>query len=450
MQFQCKAHEEEFRKMQFRCRACEDMGWDYARNMRCFCFPSALQRPQTARVRLRPGLPSQQRQPVAEEKRQPLVRAQSSETAWYAPLDRALSWDPVNQRQQKLESKRPVRGTTPPPRVDPVLLRQRIPSPTELSALDDARRRAAEEKASWEQEKKVVARASRNGSDDQPLSSYDSLQKAFLDQHGDDILKEMGPGVTLEPAPIAGHLQNRVLTAAQKSGSVPNFGYHGTAQQNYGSIFSQGLRIPGNGGVSVAHGSAHGVGIYTAKGGNAHLSKGFVPYGERDLLVVGVVDKPQKKAPSASPRIVDGHRQHRKPDPGSAPQYIGGRKVQSDDGGVRVVGGARVIFDEERVMPLLVARGGGARGGADPAPLQAPSQLQQVAPLNQKVTDAPVQRAGTDQVVLVESGETVWAPPEAYDSRFAINVKRRVVARERDVHRARQRDVKAWEMAGVG
>jgi len=69
--------------------------------------------------------------------------------------------------------------------------------------------------------------------------------------------------------------------------------------------------VPGQkSGISVAHGSAHGVGIYTGMPGAAGLSRGFCDFS--NMLICGAVDPDAKpianveKAPDA-PQV---HRNH--------------------------------------------------------------------------------------------------------------------------------------------
>jgi len=382
-----------------------------------------------------------------------LARASSSESSWYVPLDRSMSWDAMSHREMKRTNNALPRYYTPPKhrwRVDPQLLKQRIPSPAELSAIEDAQKRAADKRNAWNAASEN-SMADPKKEEEMPLSSFQAMQDAFLARHGDAIQKDLGPGATLNPAPIATHLQNQILGTAQRAGAVPDFGYHGTAEKNYNSIFSQGLRIPGHGGVNVVHGSAHGVGIYTAMPGAPMLSQGFVPSGDSDLLVVGVVEQTpkrqqQQQQPTATLGKSKQHRDHHKPAASAAPQFINGRKVHSDTGAIRHVGDARVIFDEERVMPLFVAKGGAHRDGVVGATV---TNYQQVVsgPLfgaaADRVNKAPVQRAGADQVVVIDSGETLWRPPEESRGWNEIRVKRRVVAKERYLQRVQQRKAKA-------
>jgi hypothetical protein len=292
-------------------------------------------------------------------------------------------------------------------RVEPRLLKRRMPSLDELSALDDAIRRAKQERIVWEQDE-IAEGASRRDQIDN-LSSFNSLQRAFLDQHEKDILHDFGPHVSLEPAPLANRLQSKFLDAAKEVGSVPSLGYYWTTQENNASIFRQGLHLPG-----------HGMGIQTGKGGSLqqHYPRASCC---QNMLIVGVVEGAQK-ASNSSAQVVKGPKYHRRSSKARfGPKYFYGQRVHSDDGAVRDLGKCLMIFDTTRVMPLFVAK---------------------------DVSHDAVRRAGRDKVVVTESGESVWAPPEAFRFMHAMKAKRRVVGKERDLHRARQRDAKATEMAG--
>lgn len=288
------------------------------------------------------------------------------------------------------------------------------------------------------------------------------MREAFLTQHEERFIQDLGPTVTLQPAPIAGHLQHRILESAQRANMVPKLGYHGTAVRNHASIFAHGLRIPGQGGVQVVHGSAHGIGIYTATEGCSNLSWGFVPHCDpQKLLVVGVVDQKFGKRMargSGHERGVKFHRQTKKAR--SAQSHINGRKVHSDKNFVRHVGNARVIFDEQRVMPLFVANAD-QRTRPEPVsvsvsasryPYRCDYQSIASGPLqgaaSEMFTQDPVQRAGKRQARVCDTGETVWVAPEAMTwDKQAIRLKRDMVSKQRSERRAKQRDQKATMMA---
>ena len=81
-------------------------------------------------------------------------------------------------------------------------------------------------------------------------------------------------------------------------GVEPRLAFHGTDGANHASIFEKGLIVPGREGVSVANGSAHGVGIYTAK--EPGLSFSFTR-GTNKMLLCGVIDDCQV-SPSTPPQ----------------------------------------------------------------------------------------------------------------------------------------------------
>jgi hypothetical protein len=325
--------------------------------------------------------------------------------------------------------------------VDPQLLKRRIPTTAELSVLQDAQRRAVEVAHMQRPDLEISAQAS--------LESFDAMRSAFLQRHEQAIKQEL-PLASLEPAPVSSVVQSRILGAAQRFNSVPNFGYHGTAQKNFSSIFDKGLLVPGHGGVTVVHGAAHGVGIYTAKGGCADLSKGFVPRGETDMLVVGVLDK--KGADGCAgrvspPRFLNGHRQTSKA-AGPAATYINGRK-HHDEPGMRLVGQARVFFDQSRVAPLFIARNAIASCTPMDSIKLSPKSYQGIVstPLigdtDRKPCTEALQRAGARQAMVMRTRERVFVPPEATRGWNEVRVKRRLVKKERDLQRRSARAEKS-------
>merc|ERR1712046_25669 len=119
-------------------------------------------------------------------------------------------------------------------------------------------------------------------------------------------------------APVTSGVQDRFLSVRREGHVLPAF--HGTSVTNHRSIFERGLLVPGAGnGVSVANGSAHGVGIYTATVDNARLSKGFCR-GGNSMLVCAVVSDAIKQ------------KDH----------LLGNHIVSAESGNVRHVGSAMV------------------------------------------------------------------------------------------------------------
>ena len=280
--------------------------------------------------------------------------------------------DVTEPEVQRKDDLRP-RWCTPPKerwRVDDALLRQRIPSQAEVKvkalAVAAAEADAQEE---WEQDEgegEAEASKKRPSKRAAKPDRFEAMREQFLEVHGPVLQQELGKGYKLVPADVAPAVKQKFLQECETHGS-PDFGYHGTRAANIPSILQQGLRVPSNeSGVRVANGSAHGVGIYTAMPGNSWLSRGFAD--TKDMLVCGVVDPDAEVRPhpatvatwAAPPRQVGGHRNHHKP---VAPQVANLVPppnhmlwTHRENDGIRVVGGARVIFKEERVVAWLQAK----------------------------------------------------------------------------------------------
>jgi len=179
-----------------------------------------------------------------------------------------------------------------------------------------------------------------------------AIQAEFLRQHGSVVLAALRScfqePIELRHAPLSAEVRMRfeMAFAANRCFSrlVPAF--HGTNSKLHESIFEQGLLIPGRGNsLRVLHGSAHGLGIYTATVNNPCLSAGFCSAPR--MLVCGVID--------------DTTRDH-----GS--YYMGSHTVSRESEMIRHVGCAMVVFDPCRVAPLFEAVGSGLiRGKADTA-----------------------------------------------------------------------------------
>jgi len=385
--------------------------------------------------------------------------------------------------------------------VDEHLLRQRIPTEAELKAVENAQAAAeAAVIAEWgepepEQEeaqpgksRRRPFRRRRKPESDDPFKSFRSLRAAFLREYGSAIRLELGQDVTLEPADVSEKVQNKFMQTVRTNGwgMLPTFGYHGTKNSKIPSILERGLLVPGQAsGIGVANGSAHGVGIYTGLPGAAGLSRGFCD--SSNMLICGVVDpvaKPvahvedkeaQPVNPSAAPHAPQvigrvggqgGHRNHHRP----AQHVVQGAPIQPASGGwpceqrvnavLRVAGAARIFFDDSYVAPIFVAQ---QRTGTRAVPF--PGALAPV-PTRDSFSDWPrfqpdasfcfiplalegnTNKAGQvwvgrQRILIKESGERVWLPPEPSRGWNEIHVKRRVVAKERDQKRAVQRTAKA-------
>lgn len=126
--------------------------------------------------------------------------------------------------------------------------------------------------------------------------------------------------------------------------------------------------VPGHGGVKVMSVSVHGVGIYTAVPGAAIFSRAFND--SPDILVVGALGV------EPSPKVCSSHqarvqRQNPNDSTESKPCYIGAHKVHKSTKILNEVGDARVIFQENPVVPMLVVHGGGSYRPPAPQLLQS-------------------------------------------------------------------------------
>lgn len=174
--------------------------------------------------------------------------------------------------------------------------------------------------------------------------SFESIRAHFLRKHGRRIVGSLSTvfkePIELNPAPLSKHVQSRFVQAFHQNAGfdhlVPSF--HGTNVSLHDSIFKRGLLIPGQGNdLRVLHGSAHGLGIYTAL--SPWLSKGFctAPH----MLVCGVLDE--------SRRVGDSCR-------------MGSFSVSRQSEMIRHVGSAVVVFDSCRVAPLFEASSAAWKG----------------------------------------------------------------------------------------
>jgi len=282
------------------------------------------------------------------------------------------------------------------------------------------------------------------------LSSFEEVQQAFLRQHGESIRREM-PGVRLVPTQVGHHVSQKFMNSIVRKQAEILPAYHGTKASNFSQIQSKGLLVPGHGGVTVANGSVHGVGIYTATLGNSWLSKPFCDSDE--MFVCGVVD--EKDSPGEpkddsqvkmAVKAISGqsgpsfHRTSHKPVTSVAVQNktLGNHTVHRETAHVRHVGAAMVVFDESKVAPLFVAKGIGKPGSSS----AQPPALWSSGNSNDQ-TGACIgggSWVGTDQVVIGD--ERFWIPPEDWRDEDDKQLRRRWTAKARHIDRRSRRDMK--------
>jgi len=244
--------------------------------------------------------------------------------------------------------------------------------------------------------------------------SFQDLQRGFLQTYGKRIKAEL-PGVRLVPTRVGSHVEQGFLRSMQQEDVQLQPAYHGTLRKNFDSIQANGLLVPGTGGVTVANGSAHGVGIYTAKLGASQLSKGF-SRDSKDIFVCAVADDRSQ--------CEKGHQ-------------LGSLMLHSESKDVRHVGNAMVVFDSKRVAPLFVAQ-------------STPDIASQDLLESHKPTDKPKtlladgsHKAGKQQILIGD--QKIWELPEANNSRDAKLLRRRMEAKTRDITRRSARDHKLSE-----
>lgn len=247
-----------------------------------------------------------------------------------APLELDQTWDAMSSTPSTAASLSDVPD-------EPEQVRTRAPT-----RWDEAMARAARNQngaMDWR-----TVQALRDKTDKAPkLSPFELIRSRFLSNYERQIRNGLnrcfeGP-VTLKPTPVASDVEERFLEGCKKCGvdvrrslGLLRPAFHGTREELHASIFARGLLIPGEGNdVRVRNGSAHGLGIYTAKVENAWLSKGFCSAPR--MLVCGVVDDAVNV------------KQH----------TMGNHLVTAQSEAVRHVGQAVVVFDSKRVVPLFEA-----------------------------------------------------------------------------------------------
>lgn len=141
--------------------------------------------------------------------------------------------------------------------------------------------------------KKKEADKAKDAGEAMKGQTFDSLQNMFLGWHEASILEAVhsifGADVSLYKAPVSKKVKDRFMaTYVQYPGIELRPAFHGSKATNYVSIFDNGLLIPGDGNcIPMAHGAAHGRGVYTANLNAAWLSRGFCS--DPIMLVCGVL-----------------------------------------------------------------------------------------------------------------------------------------------------------------
>eukprot|EP00438_Fugacium_kawagutii_P021984 Skav217012 [mRNA] locus=scaffold1803:210423:211232:- [translate_table: standard] len=167
------------------------------------------------------------------------------------------------------------------------MAKRRPPLPMELAEL--AAKKAEEIREKDRKEAELAFALSQDSSDFQDLIDHFNCTFGASVMEGLNVVLDY---VDLKEVKLASRVQDRFLKQLSKTGAGQmRPAFHGTNAANYNSIFDRGLLIPGFGegsDVPMAHGNAHGRGIYTANVDAAWLSKGFCS--EASMLVCAVLD----------------------------------------------------------------------------------------------------------------------------------------------------------------
>ena len=199
--------------------------------------------------------------------------------------------------------------------------------------------------------------------------SFDEVRRSFLKQHGSEILASLEHKAhvrveRLSSTPLSDDVRQSFLKSLQHGRLRPTL--HGTAVKNHSSIFERGLLVPGPGnGLHVVHGSAHGLGVYSASLENPSLALCFVT-GASNVLVCGVVDDavytPQ-------------------------PQTYGIRKCLRESSNIRVVDDAVIALNASHIAPFFSLEYRPKSVRELPPKPKAPVKLKMLQPLGKKAVN---------------------------------------------------------------
>lgn len=202
--------------------------------------------------------------------------------------------------------------------------------------------------------------------------NFEDLRASMLREHGaqirDAVARDSEGAVVLSPAPVAASVGRKFAEAFASGSATLVPAYHGSNSKNYASICARGLLVPGSRGgkdIAVAHGTAHGRGVYTANGANPWLSMMFCRAPK--MLVCGVADD---SIPVRRPM-----------------QGGNGLLVTAQSSSLRHVGDAIVVSDETRVAPLFTVSFSRhfSRGDVRAAPVPTSAELMAGSrPLNRR------------------------------------------------------------------
>jgi len=240
----------------------------------------------------------------------------------------------------------------------------------------------------------------RNSADEAELINhtakvFEAVRELFLLHHERQVLENVKRLQTsrpnscyarkLQPFEVSPAVQLRFLKAFLRCGG-PEFTrdaspwlplWHGTRSCHLNSISQRGLLVPGSrSDVKVVHGSAHGLGVYTARVTAPWLSEGFASRG--GLLVCAGMDQ------SVALSQTQMHK-------------VGAYTVTRESSSVRHVGDAVVFFDHSLVAPLFTLR---QENRIAPIVRQKTPAATQIPPRARKGKKAPGEVARASRGVL--------------------------------------------------
>lgn len=257
-------------------------------------------------------------------------------------------------------------------------------------------------------------------------NTFSKVRSSVIQKFGPQLKENLsqifkGP-VAISELDVGKEVQERFLESYNSNPEAKLIpAYHGSSEINYPSICERGLLIPGKGnGISVAHGNAHGRGIYTACLEAPTLSRSFCD--KPRLLVCGVLDDA---------------------DPLLSPELCGSQLITSQSKVIRHVGDAVVVFDDSRVVPLFEARGEDfewnvLRSSSSSRTVGGPPGPASLYPRSsKKARKKPLQQPpkvflsrGKGKVMHVPSLTTAFLPPEPIEKHSDIS-KKRIVEKRR-------------------
>lgn len=275
------------------------------------------------------------------------------------------------------------------------------------------------------EEDKALASVAAQGSKRNESKGFQRLQEDFLRTHGHQIKAQLssvfeGP-ISIKHAEVGRPAQERFMDAMSEGYPLRPV-FHGSQAENYESICSRGLLIPGRGNeLKVVNGSVHGRGIYTADLQNPRLSAGFCT--DPKMLVCGILDDSRHLAASRT---------------------LGIHQLKAESQAIKHVGDAIVVFDESRVVPLFQASASAFQHRRCSAPLPtsvghsqvlgnwAPNPAAASYNPNQDLIHNGIITAGTDKVFHVRTRQMAYLPPTPLSSSDATQRKRIYERKVRD------------------